>query len=123
MIASRIERIEPERVMLTSRRAARIRVVGTCRGWLRCGRERRWVWGRFDHTFLVRGPAAKLGISVVGLGGWQRRTLTLRARFDLAPPRPRRRGSLRVLAPVGCAAPRVRHLTREDLARAAEHAR
>lgn len=111
MFASRIERIEPERVLLTSRRIARIRVVGTGRGWLRCAGERRWVWGRFDHSFVVHGPQRVVTVSVLGLGGWQRRKVEVRARWDLTPPRPRGRIQLRLRLP---RAPRLRALSRDD---------
>ena len=120
MFASRIERIDPERVLLTSRRAARIRVMGTGHGWVRCGSERRWVWGRFDHCFVVRGPASTLMVSVVGLGGWQRRSVVLQAQRDLQPPRATGRVRLRVRAP---SAPRLRQLCREDLWRSQERSR
>jgi hypothetical protein len=119
MFASRIERIEPERVLLTSRRTARIRVVGSARGWVRCGRERRWVWGRFDHSFVVRGPAATIAVVLVGLGGWTRRNVEVRAHWDLTPPRAPKRVRLSLLL---SRAPRLRTLSRQALLRSQERA-
>ena len=119
MFASRIERIEPERVLLTSRQQARIRVVGTARGWVRCGRERRWVWGRFDHSFVVRGKAATITVVAAGLGGWQRREVALQAGWDVTPPRAPGRVRLRLRLPRG---PRLRPLLQDELSRNQERA-
>jgi hypothetical protein len=115
MFASRIERIAPERVLLTSRHTARLRVVGTARGFVRCAGERRWVWGRFDHTFVVHGSQRVVTVTVAGLGGWQRRKIEVRARWDLTPPRAPGRVQLRMRRPH---APRLRALSSADLARA-----
>ena len=111
---SRIERVEPDRVLLTSRASARIRVVGSALGWVRCGGERRWVFGRFDETFVVRVTRAALEINVVGLFGFRRQRVAVTALFDLRPPRvaaSRRR--VRFASP---RVPRLRALEPADLA-------
>jgi hypothetical protein len=111
---SRIERVEPDRVLLTSRGSARIRVVGSALGWVRCGDERRWALGRFDETFVMQTSRAALEIKVVGLFGFRRQRVEVTALFDLRPPRvaastPR----LRFASP---RVPRLRALEPADLA-------
>lgn len=117
MLASRIERVEPERVLLTSRRTARIRVQGYGHGWLRCGAERRWVWGRFDHSFVLRSGARQVALVLVGLTGWTRRQVDVPARCDFAFPAAPRPVRLQLRLP---RAPRTRPLSRADLARSEE---
>jgi hypothetical protein len=110
---SRIERVEPDRVLLTSRGGARIRVVGSALGWVRCGQERRWVFGRFDETFMIHATKATLPVRVVGLFGFQRQRVPVTALFDLSPSRlvqPARR--VRFVTP---RAPRIRALGPADL--------
>lgn len=82
-----ITKLTPTRVLVTTKGQARLRVQGKALGWLRVGRERRWVWGRFDETFVVR-PRQKetVQVAVVGLGGGQRQ-LVASPVIDLqAPP-------------------------------------
>jgi hypothetical protein len=104
---SRIDRVAPERVLLTLRAEARVRVQGSALGWVRCGRERRWVWGAFDETFRIR--SGSVSIRVVGLGGVCQRRLPSSVLYDLRPPRPRElRRRLRIQPP---SAPRLRPLS------------
>lgn len=109
--ASCIERIEPDRVSLSVRRQARVRVVGSALGFVRCGDERRWVWGRFDETFVIKdlGKARpSLSVRVWGLGGGAARDVPTETQFDLTPPSARLR--LKRLSLYTPAAPRLHPL-------------
>ena len=95
LLRTRLVNLEPEQIALTVQGKAHVRVRGNAYGWLRCGRERRWVWGAFDETFavslgalLARGTArvdrgGELRVSALGLGGFAQRTLRIVAASDL----------------------------------------
>jgi hypothetical protein len=88
----------PEQISLTVEGRARLRVRGNVLGFVRCGGERRWVWGAFDETFQLaraqisaRAPEGALRratvISAWGLGGYARKKIQFVGTLDLSLPR------------------------------------
>lgn len=85
---SRIRRVSPETLVLATHGRARLRVEGWGPGRLRVGRERRWVWGKFDESFVVRMPnrRGEILVSLTGLGGRVTRRLTYGPKIDMRSP-------------------------------------
>jgi len=83
-----LELVSPSRVAVTTRGQARVRVKGRGFGVVRVGGERRWVWGGFDETFVVRWSPRLESVSVLvtGLGRWRRAEVPCRPVLALSPP-------------------------------------
>jgi hypothetical protein len=87
LLRTRLESLKPEQITLTVAGFARVEVRGNAFGFVRCGHERRWVWGAFDETFRLARAQGDIWVSAWGLGGFARRTIRFVAALDLSIPR------------------------------------
>ena len=109
---SRITHVVPERISLTAHGEARITVRGRGYGLVGCCDDRRWVWGSFRETFVLRRGLGPVRVWLRSLGGRSQQEIPLEAGFDLSPPRVRE-----ILPRVAFTPPRVprlRRLTKAD---------
>jgi hypothetical protein len=115
-------RLEPKRAWVTSGGLVAVTVSGRGIGFVRCGRERRFVWGRFVECFLVlaRAPAL-VEISASGPFGARRWSLRLEPKADVTPRRVLSTGARRYPLPRGMrfrsvVVPRLKLLLPDQLA-------
>lgn len=111
--------VSPARVQVLTRYGFYITVEGSGVGWLRCQGVRRWVFGAFRETFLLRNPAAtptRIIVTGVGLGGACQAAVSVNARANLRAPavfgsaRFRKPWTLRVARRLAVQAPSIRGL-------------
>lgn len=79
-------RLEPKRAWVTTSGLVAVTVSGRGIGFVSCGQQRRFVWGRFVECFLVpvREPTS-LVVSARGLTGAATWSLKLSPRADVTP--------------------------------------
>lgn len=82
-LRTRLSAVEPPNVALTVAGHARIRVRGNAYGCVLLGRELRWAFGAFDHTFRVARTSAERRVLVLGLGGFASTVVRFLAPRDL----------------------------------------
>lgn len=115
-------RLEPKRAWVTSGGLVAVTVSGRGIGFVRCGRERRFVWGRFVECFLVPARArALVEVSARGPFGGCRWSLRLEPKADVTPRRLHSTGARRYPLPRGVklrsvVVPRLRPLLPDPLA-------
>ena len=80
--------VSPSALRLSSHGQARLRVQGKAHGLVQVARERRWVWGKYDETFVVAVPPQSGAIMVTqtGFGGRSRVAISCSLVTDLIPP-------------------------------------
>lgn len=81
--------VSPTQVQLLSRDGFYVTAEGTGVGWLRCQGSRRWVFGAFSETFLLRNPPqtpAHIVVTGMGIGGSYRAVVSVEARARLRTP-------------------------------------
>ena len=80
-------RLEPERVLVTTRGEALVTIHGRGFGRLRLADEKRWVWGRFSRSFSVSKGSGSIEIEARWLFGRRSFSLALEPKADLRVPR------------------------------------